>query len=330
MTSDMPQEQWEERDVCVPGEIDLDRQSRAESVLGQTSYWLLKSRASRYGGMRTYVVEILVREFTECLQYPGSPSAFVNAQVLLWAAWSHTFMHLEDTTALLHATGEFGKQSDVQEKPESDLIRKRFLSFGDRAVGEGASPRSVLEKVTSSFCDARRALWLPERKEWRELCPGAPDEDYGLIPQTTRNLQRVARGVLNKLKSESGRKWYESYLRFKHGMSMVALDLFHTKASMEYPPGRVPDKETVSAEAAREMRRMRILMSRDPRSPERDGCHLQSFDCTEGAAKQALGSSQRLSEIEAYVCKSICHRAESEGTREFFVIRKAGGKATDP
>ncbi len=327
MTSDDPHEEWEEREVYVPGTIDLNQQTRAETVLGQTSYWLLASRARRYRGLRTYLVEIMVRELAECLQHPGSQSAFLNAQVLLWAAWSETFMHLEDVAALLHATGEFGKQWDLAGKDCcSDLIYERYLSFGDPAAGEGASPQSVLEKINSSFSDARRALWLPAKKEWRALFPGAPDGDYGLVTQTADNLQRVARAVLEQLESASGRKWYESYLRFKHGMPMVALELFHKKAAMKYPPGRVPDEQTVRADAAREVRRMRILMARDPSDPVGRGPHLQSFDCDEKAAKQVLGSSQLLSEVEDYVCKSVVHRAESEGTREFFIIRKADGE----
>jgi len=329
MTSDSPQDQWEEREVYVPGAIDLDRQTRAEAVLGQMSYWLLASRAYRYRGLRTYVVEILVRELAECLKHPGSHSALLNAQVLLWDAWSQTFMHLEDAAALLHATGEFGKQWDMVGKADSDVIHQLCVSFGDPAAGSGASPQSALEKIDSSFSDARRALWLPAKEEWRELFPGAPDGDYGLVTQTTSNLQRVARAVLDELKSESGKKWYESYLRFKHGMPMVALDLFHTKATMQYPPGRVPDEQTVRADANREMRRMRILMARDPRTSGSKGPHLQSFDCTEEAAKQALGSSRVLSEIEEYVCRSVAHRAESEGAREFFIIRKADGETGD-
>ncbi|NIM50503.1 MAG: hypothetical protein GTN69_08615 [Armatimonadetes bacterium] len=132
--------------------------------------------------------------------------------------------------------------------------------------------------------------------------------------------------MLDHLKSQSGRKWYESYLRFKHGMPMVALDLFHTKATMQYPPGQVPDEKTVRGDADREVRRMRILMARDPRNPEGRGPHLQSFDCDEKAAKQVLGSSRVLSEVEEYVCKSVVHRVESDGAREFFIIRKADGE----
>jgi hypothetical protein len=235
-------------------------------------------------------------------------------------------MHLEDITALLQATGEFGKQWDMVGKADSDVIYQRYLSFGDPAVGSGASPQSVLEKIDSSFSDARRALWLPAKKEWRALFPAAPDGDYGLITQTTRNLQRVVRAVLDQLQSESGRKWYESYLRFKHGMPMVALDLFHTKATMQYPPGQVPDEQTVRADATREMRRMRILTARDPRTSGSDSPHLQSIECKGEVAKQALGSSRLLSEIEEYVCKSVAHRSESEGAREFWIIRKANGK----
>ena len=318
MTLDGPEEQWEEREVYVPGAIDRDRQTRAETLLGQTSYWLLASRACRYAGLRTYLVEILVRELATCLKHPGSQSAFLNAQVLLWAAWSHTFMHLEDAAALLYATGEFGKQWDMAGKGESDLIYERYLSFGDPEAGSGASPRSVLEKVNSSFADARRALWLPAKREWRALFPGTPDGDYGRVAQAARNLQRVACAVLEQLESPAGSKWYQSYLRFKHGMPMVALDLFHTKAAMQYPLGRVPDRQTVLADATREMKRMRILMARDPRAAKSTGPHLQSFDCTEDVAKQALGSSRVLSEIEEQVCRSIVHRAEGEGTRECF------------
>ncbi len=327
MISDGSEGQWEEREVYVPGAIDRDRQTRAEAVLGQTSYWLLASRACPYVGLRTYLVEILIRELAECLKHPGSQSAFLNAQVLLWTAWSETFMHLEDVAALLHATGEFGKQWDMAGKSCcSDLIYERYLSFGDVAAGSGASPQSVLEKINSSLSDARRALWLPAKKEWRALFAGAPDGDYVLVTQTARNLQRVVSAVLDQLKSQSGRKWYESYLRFKHGMPMVALDLFHTEATMQYPPGRVPNDQTVRADADREVRRMRILMARDSRDPGGSGPHLQSFDCDEKAAKQVLGSSRVLSQVEDYVCKSVVHRAESEGAREFFIIRKADGE----
>lgn len=330
MASDDPHERREEREVYVPGTIDRDRQTRAETVLGQTSYWLVASRAYRYAGLRTYLVEVFVREFAECLKHPGSQSAALHAQTLLWAAWSHTFMHLEDVAALLHATGEFGKQWDMAGKTCCrDLIYERYLSFSDPAAGSGASPQSVLEKVKSSFTDARRALWLPAKKEWREMFPGAPDKDYVLIVQTAENQRRVTREVLKYLRSESGRKWYESYLRFKHGMPMVALDLFHTNATMYYPPGQVPDEQTVRAGAAREARRMRILMPRDPRDPGGRRPHLQSFDCHENAGKQVLGSSRLLSEIEEYVCRSIAHRAESEETREFFIIRKADGKTEE-
>jgi len=150
-------------------------------------------------------------------------------------------MHLEDAAALLYATGEFGKQWDMAEKGESDLIYDRYLSFGDPEAGSGASPRSVLEKVNSSFADARRALWLPAKREWRALFPGAPDGDYGRVAQAARNLRRIVCAVLEQLESPAGSKWYQSYLRFKHGMPMVALDLFHTKAAMqvECPTGRL-------------------------------------------------------------------------------------------
>ena len=329
MSSDSPPDQWDEREVRVPGQIGLDRQTRAEAVLGQTSYWLLASRAYRHHGLRTYLVEILIREFAECLKHPGSESASLNAQVLLWDAWSHVFMHLEDVSGLLRATGEFGKQWDMMGKAESDLIYERYMAFADPKAGSGASPRPTFEKITSRSCDARRALWLPAQKEWRALFPGGSSEDYGLVTQTASNLQRVARAVLHQMRSASGRKWYESYLRFKHGLPTVALDLFHTKATMLYPPGRAPDERIVDTEAGREMRRMRILMSHDPRASEGKGPHLQSFDCTEKAAKQALGSSRVLSEVEEYVCKSVAHRAESEGTREFFIIRKTGGSLTN-
>ncbi len=327
MTSDRPEREWEEREVYVSGTIDRDRQTRAESVLGQTSYWLLASRAYRHQGLRTYLVKILIREFAECLKYPNSGNAFLNAQILLWDAWSHVFMHLEDAAALLHATGEFGKQWDTAGKGcHSDLIYERYLSFSDPAAGSGASPQSVLEKIASSFSDARRALWLPAKKEWREMFSGASDKAYVPIVQTAENQRRVTREILSYLRSESGRKWYESYLRFKHGMPMVALDLFHTRATMYYLPGQVPDEQTTRADAAREVRRMRILMAHDPRGSGDDAPHLQSFDCNEKAAKQALGSSRLLSEIEEYVCKSIAHRAESEGAREFFIIRRADGE----
>ena len=330
MISDGPEGQREEREVYVPGTIDRDRQTRAETVLGQTSYWLLASRAYRHHGLRTYLVEILIREFAECLKYPSSDNAFLNAQILLWDAWSHVFLHLEDVAALLCATGEFGKQWDMMGKVDSDLIYERYMAFADPKAGSGANPQAVLEKITSRDCDARRALWLPSKKEWREMFPGAPDKDYVLIVQTTENQRRVTREVLNYLRSESGRKWYQSYLRFKHGMPMVALDLFHTKATMYYPHGRVPYEQTVRADADREVRRMRILMARDPRDAGGRGPHLQSFDCDEKAAKQALGSSRLLSEVEEYVCRSIAHRAESEGAREFFIIRKAQGGHKEP
>ena len=303
MTSDNPDEPQEEREVYVPGTIDRDRQTRAETVLGQTSYWLLASRAYRYAGLRTYLVEVFVREFAECLKHPSSQSATLNAQILLWAAWSHTFMHLEDVAALLHATAEFGKQWDMCGKADMNLIYERYMSFGDPQARSGASPQSVLEQVDSSFDDARRALWLPKKKEWSQLYPGAPERNYVLVTQPVSNLRRVARAVLDQLRSESGRKWYESYLRFKHGMAMVALDLFHGTATMQYPPGRVPDEQTIRAEASRQTRKVHILMAHDPRGPERKGPHLQSFDCTEEVAKQALGSSRVLSEIEEYVCK---------------------------
>jgi len=68
---------------------------------------------------------------------------------------------------------------------------------------------------------------------------------------------------------------------------------------------------------------MRILMDRPPLSREGKGPHLQSFDCNAKAATQAMGSSRLLSEVEEYVCKSVVHRAESEGTRSFHIIRKA-------
>ena len=158
------------------------------------------------------------------------------------------------------------------------------------------------------------------------MFPGAPDEDYVLIVQTAENQRRVTREVLKYLRSQSGRKWYESYLRFKHGMPTVALDLFHTNAAMYYPPGQVPDEQRVRAEASREMHKLGILMARDPRAPAGKGPHTQTFDCTDQAAKQALGSSRLLSEIEGYVCTSVAHRAESEGAREFFIIRKADGE----
>ena len=206
MTSDGPEEQWEEREVYVPGAIDKDRQARAEAVLGMTSYWLLASRACRHHGLRTYLVEILIREFVGCLKYPSSQGAFLNAQVLLWAAWSYTFMHLEDVAALLYATGDFGKQWDTCRKVEGDLIYDCYMAFADPKAGSGASPQSVLEKTTNRFCDARRSLWLPAKREWRELFPEAPDGDYVLVKQTADNLRRVTREVLHQLRSESGRK----------------------------------------------------------------------------------------------------------------------------
>lgn len=66
-------------------------------------------------------------------------------------------------------------------------------------------------------------------------------------------------------------------------------------------------------------------MAREPRTPAGKGPHRQTFDCTEEVAKQALGSSRLLSEIEEYACKSIAHRAESVGAGEFFIVRKAAG-----
>lgn len=167
MTSGGAQGQWEEREVYLQGSLDIERQKWAEAVLGRVSYQLLASKACRYVGQRTYLVEILIRELTECLKHPGSGSAFLNAQVLLWAAWSQVFMHLEDMAALLDATGEFGKQWDMCGGVGPDLIYERYLGFGDPETGSGASPASVFKKVSSSSCDARRALWLPSKKEWR-------------------------------------------------------------------------------------------------------------------------------------------------------------------
>jgi len=322
MKEDEVQQQWEKREVDLPGLIPPDRQDRASAVLGQMSYWLLASRAYRYHHTRTCLVDILVGEFSERVKEPDKPAAALSAQILLWDAWSQTFMHLEEAAALLHATVEFGKQWDVDGQVGSDLIYDRYMSFGDATAKSGASPQSVLEKVASSFADARRTLWLPAKKEWQQLFPEAAEGEYGPIIYTAKSLQRWASELVGQLRSESGAHWYESYLRFKHGMPMIALDLFHTTAAVPYPLGQVPDEETVLGDALHQVKQMHMPVAHFVAS-ETEDARLQRFDCTTEAAEQALGSSRALAEVIAHVCASVVCRAESEGAREFCTIKEA-------
>ena len=92
----------------LQGEVDPDRQRRGEAILGRLSYRLLASRAYRFRDARTYIIEVLVRELERCLDLQDDRRAFLRAQYLLWAIESHLFMHVEDLTALMSATGQFG------------------------------------------------------------------------------------------------------------------------------------------------------------------------------------------------------------------------------
>jgi len=309
----------------APGQIDKAREGRAEAVLGTWSYYLLASRAYRFAYSRTRLLECLARELQYCLGGTHDASFFIRAQVLMWGLHAHLFMHLEDLAGLIHATGKFGLQWEKDATAGDDLIVREYLAFGDPERGKSHSIFSALNKVGRSkgHVNMLRALWLPRKKEWLTLRPDRTEAEWVHIKKTADYCRGLVRRMCEVIESEDGRAWYGMYLRYKHGAPLIALDLFHADAVLQYaqPVGPNTVKSAVP-EVVDRLRNMHLLLPHHPHGKQLGGGKpvLWSFPCTTEIANQTVKSSRLVSWLEGYVCTCIVRRAESEGARDLLLL----------
>jgi hypothetical protein len=310
----------------LAAKVDSARQYRAEAVLGPCSYWLLASRAYRFAETRTRVVEAMAANAEQLLSMHDATSA-AAAQVFLWSAYSHLFMHIEDLASLLQATQAFGKEWEQSGHVVQDLIATQYLSFG--AEGEGANPVSVLRQVAKKGrpTNMMRAMWLPGQSEWSRLHAGVSDKGtlaHGWLAVRTLadRCRDIVRAIVGKLESEEGRKWYAMYIRYKHGAPWVAMDVFHPSPRTNLVWQDPETARGTPRDVMGEPGKICILMPHPPgRRP--DGVpgpmHLQGFERTAGSVQLVQESSRTVSVVENLVCRSIVVRAEAEGHAEFLM-----------
>jgi hypothetical protein len=311
-------------DFTVPGILDRDGQKRAEALLGRNSHLLVASKAYRFGSTRLELVRALARDVEASLAAGCDVKSLARAQTFLWSLESHLFMQVEDLAALIHAVSAFSTKWERGEERATDLIADLYIHFGDSERGDGTNPVSVLRQASSSTTGILRALWLPRRREWGELYPGAPGEQWQPIYQAAKFARCMARGVLTGLESDEGREWYRLALRYKHCAPVVALDLVHSEVTLAHPEEVTrEDMDVARQEIETRMRQMHVIL---PEHPHTDvgspgGPVLWSFDCTAEIARKGVEFSQAVAKLEVLVAACVAHRAESPGAKEFLLFR---------